>query len=456
VAGAVAFGLSPYVIVDAMVRAAYPEFGAITWAVGTLWAADAFLRSGREEYLPLASVFTALLVVWHLPVTLMAAPAIAAHLTFLCAAVPASRRRLPTLALAGAAGVGLAAFYLVPAIVEMRHVSMSGLTRNGFDFHRHFVSSLQWTGFLWNYDWNYSGTSVTDPSDLMPVHVNLVQWCAVAASIVVAGVQLSRRRAGGTTWGLVAWLGVVVLALFMMHGASARVWETVGPLAFIQFPWRFFLLVSIGGGVLVALLVSGVPDRRLQAVVVLLLVAAHVHLYQRRLRTDRYLPIAGYNIDDRAWGLSDDARRVAHDEAFYDPIGVVRDPSTRGRWSVSGGATTIAPLGVSETQLILQTAGRSWSVVRLHTPWFPGWRVRIDDEETPFERAPGTGYMDVRVPPGRHVVDARFVNTPVRAAANVVSTLSGVLIAVLAMQAHRARVIRTTRRVSMDSLPASD
>ncbi len=224
----------------------------------------------------------------------------------------------------------------------------------------------------------------------------------------------------------------------MMHGASARVWETIGPLAFIQFPWRFFLLVSIGGGVLVALLVSGVPDRRLQAVVVLLLVAAHVHLYQRRLRTDRYLPIAGYNIDDRAWGLSDDARRVAHDEASYDPIGVVRDPSTRGRWSVSGGATTVAPLGVSETQLILQTAGRSWSVVRLHTPWFPGWRVRIDDEETPFERAPGTGYMDVRVPPGRHVVDARFVNTPVRAAANVVSTLSGVLIAVLAMQAHRA------------------
>lgn len=457
VAGAIAFALSPYIIVDLFVRAAYPELAAITWAIGTLWATDAFLRSGREEYLPVAAVFGALTIVSHLPVTLMAAPAIAAHVTFLCAAVPGSRRRLPSLALAGAAAAGLAAFYVVPALVEMEHVNMRGLTRDGFDYHRHFVSSMQWTGFLWGYDWNYGGTSVTDPSNLMPVHVSLVQWSAIAGACALCCAQLLRRqRTDSRTWGLTAWLAVVALGLFMMHGASARVWETIGPLAFIQFPWRFFLLVSIGGGVLVAILVSWAPDRRVQAVLMLVVIAVHIHLYHRRLRPDRYLPIATFNIDDRAWGLSDEARQTAHDEPSYDPIGVVRDTTTAGRWSVAGGMTTIEPLGVSETQLILETGGWSWSVVRLHTPWFPGWRVEVDGADARIERAPKTGYMEIDVPPGRHVVNAHFVNTPVRAASNVVSTASGLLVAVMAMQAYRARVTRTNRRLSLRPLSASD
>src|SRR3954452_10211035 len=82
-AGAITFSLSPYLIVDVFVRAAYPELAGIVFGVGTLWAADAFMRFGERAHLALCAGLFAATLLCHLPAALMMAPMLVAHLTLL-------------------------------------------------------------------------------------------------------------------------------------------------------------------------------------------------------------------------------------------------------------------------------------------------------------------------------------------------------------------------------------
>jgi hypothetical protein len=54
----------------------------------------------------------------------------------------------------------------------------------------------------------------------------------------------------------------------------------------------------------------------------------------------------------------------------------------------------------------------------VHSPFFPGWRMSLDDRAALPDVQPGSGYMAINVPAGSHHVAATFENTPVRAFAN--------------------------------------
>src|SRR4051794_32609627 len=215
-AGTLTFALSPYLIVDVFVRAAYPEFTALAFSIGALWAADSFLRTGNRASLACAALAWGAMLICHLPATLIVLPMFVLHGAYRALATPGAPARLPWLTVAVVAGVGLAAFYLVPALAELPFVSIRRLTQDTSDYHRHFVPVRQWTAFLWSYQWNYRGASISDPADLMPAHVNVAQWVAIAAALCVLAFHSLRRRVGPTTWGLAAWLAVAGISLFMM------------------------------------------------------------------------------------------------------------------------------------------------------------------------------------------------------------------------------------------------
>src|SRR5205807_5453988 len=97
---------------------------------------------------------------------------------------------------------------------------------------------------------------VTDVADLMTLHISPVQWLAMLAAAALVTMQLNRPRSKRTHGVAAAWLIVSAIAMFMMTGRSAPVWELVGGLAYVQFPWRFFLLLSISCAVLTAFVIS--------------------------------------------------------------------------------------------------------------------------------------------------------------------------------------------------------
>ncbi len=126
---AVVLGWSPYLLLDAYVRTAYPEFTAIALAPGVLWSIDRLLRTGRPVFVCTLALTTGLLLISHLPTGVIVAPLAAASRTRFLAGSPSRRlRRMGLVALGAAMGAGLAAFYVVPAIAELDAIQMSRLT----------------------------------------------------------------------------------------------------------------------------------------------------------------------------------------------------------------------------------------------------------------------------------------------------------------------------------------
>jgi len=449
-AGTITFALSPYLIVDVFVRAAYPEVAAIVFGIGTLWAADAFIRSGERAHLALSAVLFAATLVCHLPAAMVMAPMLVAHLASLATSRNGDIARLPWLGVAVVGGAGLAAFYVLPAIAELPQVSIGRLTEGNADYHRQFVPLHQLIGYLWSYDWNYRGASIADPADLMPVHISIVQMCAFIGGLGLLVLRVVRGRFEQRVSDIAVWVAIAALALFMMSSRAAIVWDAVPALAFIQFPWRLFLLVSISGGVLIAMLVSRLGIR-VQVIALVLIAAVHVHLYERRLQPDRYIPRAEMNFDDPRWAASEVARRVAYHESGYDPVGAVPDAAVTGRWSVVSGSADVRAARLDDAWMVLAITAASESLVRVNTPFFPGWHLSLDGRPAALERAADSGYMQIAVPAGLHVLEARFENTLVRRVANVTSLGSVLLLSLFVISYEPAAYRRAPRRTSFDS-----
>ena len=198
----------------------------------------------------------------HLPAVLITAPMCAAHVIWLSRGRGRRRcRRVIGLAFATLLGVGLAAFYVMPALLELDLIQIRAMTEHAMDFHGNFVPPWLWIRFALGYAWSF-GASVSDVTDLMPMHISAAHWMFIAAAMIVTVVQVRRHTIDWRVAGLIQWLGVTAFAMFMMTSSSTFVWDAIPALAYIQFPWRFFMLLSISGAALGALLMSFATSRR--------------------------------------------------------------------------------------------------------------------------------------------------------------------------------------------------
>jgi len=144
-------------------------------------------------------------------------------------------------AAAGAAlGLGLAAFYLVPAAVEQRWVDIQQAigdpgeqVRNSFLFGRHADPALA----------------------LHDAELHRVSWIAVTMLGLVLGAVLvcvlRRKVPGGRRW----WVALAVIppaVLVLLLPVSLPLWHVLPKLRFLQFPWRWLVAVEAPLGIFVA------------------------------------------------------------------------------------------------------------------------------------------------------------------------------------------------------------
>ncbi len=104
---------------------------------------------------------------------------------------------------------------------------------------------------------------------------------------------------------------------------------------------------------------------------------------------------------------------------------------------IAPGEASITREPATGVRIVLSIDAQTEAVIRISAHALPGWRVTVDGQIVPPQMEPGLGFLEVTVPRGRHVVEARFENTPVRAVANTVSVVS--LVALVAFVPLSAR-----------------
>ncbi|MGB9244003.1 MAG: 6-pyruvoyl-tetrahydropterin synthase-related protein [Candidatus Acidiferrales bacterium] len=440
IAAALIYVLNPYQLVVVYYRSDYAEllasalfpllvFGALR-VVGSSSRQNGSPRNdSRQNWAAvplLAFVFAA---IW-----LSNAPAavIATYSLVLLLIVASLERRNFRPLIPGAAatllGLGLAAFYILPAAFEQRWVQISQVTAGNYHLDRNFLYTRAMDPEFALFNWKVSTVAL-----------------GVMLLTGVAGTFSARkRREYQTLWWMLAMLAVA--STFMMFPASLSFWRHLPKLQFLQFPWRwliplgipyaFFLASAIGqsrwrwiGSAALALVIALaataiIRDAWWDSVDIPLLAAAlrTSHGYEG---VEEYAPLA-CDIYDLPGPIVDPESPKVFEKTPPTPL---VQPFT----AASLRNTPLSPVQISidkwhsgHKSLRVATAVPVTLALRLLN--YPAWEVRIDGAAVNPGSQPKIARMLVPVPAGQHRIEVNFRRTWDRTTGAAISGFSAILL----------------------------
>jgi hypothetical protein len=221
----VLFALNPYHLVIVYWRSDFAELLASALIPLAVLFAMRTATAPRRGFLPLALVSAA---VW-----LSNAPAavIVTYTIVLILVVVAAREHSarPLIYGAGALALGwaAAALYILPAMFEQPWVNISEVLAQGLQFPENFL--------------------FTRTADAEHTRFNFnVSWVAVAVIVATIGTLIASRRLRSTSprlWWLL--FAVVAVSIFLMLPVASPVWRHAPELRYVQFPWRWLLVLDV-------------------------------------------------------------------------------------------------------------------------------------------------------------------------------------------------------------------
>jgi hypothetical protein len=411
---AAAYALVPYRLLDGWVRAAFPELIATALLPLLLLAARRTATAPAGRGWVGVAVTLALLLLTHAPTTLVGI-ALATAYGLLYAAAGTRVSFLLRLALGIALGIGLSAFYLLPAAAELGRTQFQESIgpSSWFFWGYHFVEPRQ----LFDTGWGY-GESVPGPGDGMSFQIGRVHVAAALAALWLAwrGPRAARRE-------IVFWLVVSAIAVYLTTEPSAWVWRAVPLLHPFQFPWRMLMVPALGISLCVgalALLAEGWPAWARGALVAGVLGALVVSYARYVVPLPPPRPIEA-RITPEA------LQRWIGANPLWLPRGVRPDGLPGPRLAVVSGRGEVEIVRDVTHLLVARSRAETEVAVRLRIFAFPGWQATVDGVPVPVRTDPATGGILLALPAGEHEVRVAFAATPIRRTGAIVTLLTLVL-----------------------------
>lgn len=235
--GTVFYIYTPFRAVEMYVRGSLNEFWALVCFPLLFWSSMQLIKKKSFKYFLYFSLSLALMLTTHNLMTMIFLPVLSIWILYNLF-LERSWKIVVNVVSSGLLGVGLAAFFILPAFFEKQSVHIESLISGYFDYRQHFVTFREL--FFSNF-FGY-GSSELGPKDGISLSTGIIQWVvAVAAIFLAMFFWKKKKRMGILTLGL----GLLELfILFLNHEKSSFIWSILEPLKWLQFPWRF-LAVSI-------------------------------------------------------------------------------------------------------------------------------------------------------------------------------------------------------------------
>ncbi len=438
---ATAYLFSPYLLVALYVRHALADFSAFAFIPTAFWGLTRFAESGRYRFLLIGALSVALLLLSSNPVAIMTLSALMLLLGWLaitgwresgsCLA-PTLLRGLGCLTM----GTGLSAFFWMPAVSERQFVHLSRLLQGYLNYRNHFLYPHQLIISPWGFGLSLPGTQDGMSFAIGPLHLGFV---------FAAFVLIWRSRATPSRGGLLALfsIGLLVVAAFFASIGSSFIWERIGPLQYMEFPWRFLSLIAFSTAFLCGypFLLLGQRHNQLANALMGSLIAGLVVFGFPRARPEAFLDVTDADYSPTAIAARNITVTAARE---YQPIWVREQPekpAVERMTLLSGqGRVTVNRLSVADYEFEVDIGETAW--LRVNTFYFPGWTLFVDGSERPIDHSNPNGVMEFALEPGQHRVHLSFLDTPVRRLGKAISLLSGLLLVsapLLRRAAHRPR-----------------
>ncbi|MDP3940876.1 MAG: 6-pyruvoyl-tetrahydropterin synthase-related protein [bacterium] len=415
---------APYHAVTVYVRGAVGEFFGYALLPFVFYGAIKMYKVGAFRYFVVFVLSYAALILSHNLTALMITPYLLFSLVVL-AFFSLKEKKVKSfyfLLFGLLLGLGVSAFYWLPAFLEMQYTNVFSQVGGGANFRDHFVCLAQ----LWSSQWGFAGSARGCIDGLSfqigKLHILFV-FLTIPLFVILFGTQKERAFVLGT--GMVFFL----LSIFLLLPYSRFLWELAPQIWFIQYPWRFLMFVSffssfIAGGVIWYIFTrEAVWNNRVFRVCVLGSVSVVILL----LYTKLFIPQAILNkssndytnINELRWKTSKISDEYLPTD-FSKPYAENEFPLNTF-YVLSGDAKPFNEMTKAQEYSVEY---RSFfpSTIGARIAHFPAWVAYLDDNLIPYE-GEGNGYS-VEVPSGRHQLKFSYHNTPIEEASNILSVIS--------------------------------
>lgn len=232
VISALFYAYAPYRAVDIYVRGAMGEAWAFIFLPFILlYTIDVLNKKNR--ILPLALSFAGLFLSHNVTV-LMFAPFYA---FFVLLSQRLDVKNMTRIFLAFVWGVGISAFFTLPAFLEKEYVHVGTILEGYFNYLAHYVGIKQ---LLLSTFWGY-GVSRLGDLDGMALSVGILHWMIPLVSLAL----LFYLKKTSDLKKAAIYFSLAVLALFPIHPRSRIIWDSIEIISYVQFPWRFLALAVL-------------------------------------------------------------------------------------------------------------------------------------------------------------------------------------------------------------------
>lgn len=428
VVSSAAFAYAPYILyIDPHARGDVPEAFALGIAPLIMWSFDRLRRTGSYRHLALAAMLLAALILSHPLMALVVYGFLLAFLaweTFVSPLVPQKylgpepRRYVPQLATAILLGLGLSAFYWLPAGIERNAVQLHNVAGPGyFDFHNYFISLTELFSASRLLD-----LGATEPRFLF--NLGLAQWVLAAAGALT--VFSSRLRRLDTFFFLFA----AIAFIYLITQASVNVWEAIPIMSFFQFPTRFLGPTALAFAPLAGIAVRWaerfdgekvVKAVSMSAVIIMALTAMPLLFPPAWGEFGEVDPLRmiAVEVQGRALGTTSANDFLPKDvslvpsgqlsvlESYRHEDGII-DRVNRAALPAGAVVNNAEQRPFYDRYIVYSEED---FVFRLFLFYFPGWVARVDGQPVNIEVAQPEGFVTFNVPAGGHVVEVEFVDT---------------------------------------------
>ena len=436
---AVAYGLGPYLLIDALRRGNMPESVALALIPWLLWSFRRLILTGGKRYFTLSIALLVSLFLSHNISSLLLAPFLGGYVLLL-AWLHRERRMWPWAFAAVACVVLLTAWFWFPALAEQGTVQLhlSRTTRNN-DFRYNFATLGE---ILLHFPPPHDPAFLNPP---MRLPLGLFQWILALmglASLFQRDVPTERRALGG-------FFALAAAGYLWMSTASSRwLWEIIPQIAFVQFPWRL-----VGRALLPVTLLSAAvfaPDnpprpRRDERAWLLAVIALAITAWpltyppkgmcEMSLRPDM---AEVYAFEQAGWMGVDP-------EGSYFPVWVEEYPTDltlAEAWMRDEVPARLDAAALPEgTRVLAADYAPLRATLELDAPeaftarwlglYYPGWHVRVDGAAVAAQPEARTGLLTFPVPAGRSAIEVAWGSTPSRTVLTIISATAVLALAAI-------------------------
>jgi len=405
IAGGILYMFAPYRFVDLYVRGAIGEHVAFIFPPLICYFIFKLSKKYSHMFVVGAGLSVAGLLLSHNAISIMFFPLIFLYAIYLAWKIKNKKYFIPHTSYLILLGLGLSAFFWLPAFFEGKYTLRDIVTANEyssrFSEFKHFIFG----------EWSYGG------SGQLSVQVGILHWLVVV--LTIPSIFILRKKKSfiwifSLTLFLVFWI-----ALFLMTSQSKFVWDNITVLQKFQFPWRLLSIVVFVTAALGGVIINTIP-KKLKTLGVICFVFFTLILSKDYWHANGYL----YKGDSFFSGIYNGTT----DTGESSPIWSVRFMEKRAKVNIEAidGKATIREMGRKTTKHAYKVFVTDKTRFRENTLYFPGWSIIVDGKPVPieFQDPNNRGLMTFYVPKGEHVVFASFGETKLRHFADIISLIT--------------------------------